>query len=58
METLQTSQPLQTRPISYAEVASGLQRLQQAEFVYVRKGGVVPPLAQLYQGPYKVHEKS
>ncbi len=25
-----------------------------AAFVYVRKGGAVPPLSPLYSGPYKV----
>ena len=57
MTALRTSQPLPTRPLSYAEVASGLQRLQQAEYVYVRKGGVSTPLSQLYHGPYRVKEK-
>jgi len=57
MTALRTSQPLPTRPLSYAEVASGLQRLQQADYVYVRKGGVSTPLSQLYHGPYRVKEK-
>ncbi len=26
----------------------------KAEYVFVRRGGVVPPLAPLYHGPYKV----
>jgi hypothetical protein len=51
-------QPLPTRQLSYAEAASGLQQLQEAEFVYVRRGGVVPPLSPLYQGPYRVLERS
>jgi hypothetical protein len=50
-------QPPPTWQISYAEAASGLQHLQQAEFVYVRKGGVVPPLSSLYQGPYRVLDR-
>jgi len=45
---------VETRPLTYAETASGLQSLQRAEFVYVRKGGTVLPLSPLYQGPYKV----
>ena len=57
MTALVTSQPLPTRPLSYAEVASGLQWLHQADYVYVRKGGVITPLSQLYHGPYKVQEK-
>jgi hypothetical protein len=28
--------------------------LLSAAFVYVRKGGAVPPLLPLYSGPYKV----
>jgi cleavage and polyadenylation specificity factor subunit 1 len=43
--------------VSYAEAASGLQHLQQAEFVYVRKGGIVPPLSPLYQGPYRILDR-
>jgi hypothetical protein len=54
VEALQSAQPLATRPLTYAETAFGLQSLQRAEFVYMRKGGVVLPLSPLYQGPYKV----
>jgi hypothetical protein len=50
-------QPPPTRQISYAEAAAGLQHLQQAEFVYVRKGGVVPPLSPLHQSPYRVLDR-
>ncbi len=57
MEALRSAQPLATQPLTYAEAASGLQSLQRAEFVYVRKGGVVPPLSPLYQGPYKVLDR-
>ncbi len=45
VEALRSTQPLATRPLTYAEAASGLQALQRAEFVYVRKGGTVPPLS-------------
>jgi hypothetical protein len=45
VEELRAVQPLPTRQMSYAEAASGLQQLQQAEYVYVRRGGVVPPLS-------------
>ncbi len=38
-------------------IASGLQSLQRAEFVYEQKGQVVPPLSPLYQGPYKVLDR-
>ena len=58
VEELRAVQPLPTRQLSYAEAASGLQQLQEAEFVYVRRGGVVPPLTPLYQGPYRVLERS
>jgi hypothetical protein len=54
VEALRSAQPLTTRPLTYAETAFGLQSLQRAEFVYVRKGRVVLPLSPLYQGPYKV----
>ncbi len=57
VEALRSMQPPPTCQISYAEAASGLFQLQQADFVYVRKGGVVPPLSPLYQGPYKVLDK-
>jgi hypothetical protein len=50
-------QPPPMRQISYADAASGLQHLQQAEFVYVRKGGVVPPLTPLHQSPYRVLDR-
>jgi hypothetical protein len=50
-------QPPLTRQISNAKAAAGLQHLQQAEFVHVRKGGVVPPLSPVYQGPYRVLDR-
>jgi len=57
VEALRSTQPLPTRPLTYAEAAAGLQSLQRADFVYVRKGGTVPPLSPLYQGPYKVLDR-
>jgi hypothetical protein len=57
VEALRSMQPPSNCQISHAETASGLLQLQQADFVYVRKGGVVPPLSPLYQGPYKVLDK-
>jgi cleavage and polyadenylation specificity factor subunit 1 len=51
VEAIRSMQPTPTRQISYAEAASGLQHLQQAEFVYV------PPLSPLYQGPYRVLDR-
>ena len=58
VEALRDLQPPSTRPLSYAEAASGLQRLQEADYVYMRRGGVVPPLAPQYQGPYEVLARS
>jgi len=47
--------PPPTRPLSYAEVAaSPAKPLLEADFVYIRKGGSIPPLSQLYAGPYQV----
>jgi hypothetical protein len=45
VEALRSAQPVAAQPLTYAETASGLQSLQRAEFVCVRKGGVVPPLS-------------
>jgi hypothetical protein len=56
-EELASSQPPPTcQPRTYAEVASQPPNsaLQTAEYVYVRRGGVAPPLAPPYSGPYKV----
>jgi transposase InsO family protein len=56
LQTVQ-SQPLPTRPLSYAQVAKSVpQQLRTAVFVYIRRGGVVPPLPPLYHGPFKVLE--
>jgi hypothetical protein len=50
--------PSQPRTLSYAEVAAGPPtHLAKARFVYVRRGGHVPPLAPLYVGPYEVLHK-
>jgi cleavage and polyadenylation specificity factor subunit 1 len=47
--------PPPTRPLTYAQVASRPSPgLATAEFVYVRRGGVGPPLAPPYAGPYQV----
>ena len=51
VESLRAVQPLPTRQLSYGEAPSGLQQLQEAKFVYMRSGGVVPPLSPLYRGP-------
>jgi transposase InsO family protein len=56
VEELRTAAPPPpTRLLTYAETAGAVPAgLLRARFVYVRRGGVVPPLAPLYAGPYKV----
>jgi hypothetical protein len=53
---LRQSGPLPpSRPLSYAQMAAKLAAaLLSAVFMYIRKGGTVPPLSPLYSGPYKV----
>ncbi len=54
---LASNAPPPTRqPRTYAEVAAQPPNtgLQAASYVYVRRGGVGPPLAPPYVGPYKV----
>ena len=50
--------PPTCQPRSYAAVAASTTtiptHLQGASFVYVRRGGHVPPLAPIYSGPYRV----
>ena len=47
--------PPPTRPLTYAQAAATPPAaLGEAQFVYIRKGGSVPPLSQLYAGPYRV----
>jgi hypothetical protein len=51
--------PIPLRSRSCAEVAAELPKnLLRADFVYVRRGGVLPTLAAKYEGPYKVLERS
>ncbi len=51
----QSGLPLPSRPLSYAQmVAKPPAALLSAAFVYVRKGGTIPPLSPLYSGPYRV----
>jgi hypothetical protein len=43
------------RQLTYAEMAAKPPAaLMAAKFVYVQRGGVVPPLEPLYLGPYQV----
>jgi transposase InsO family protein len=48
--------PPTVQPRTYAEVASSRLQpgLQEAKFVYVKRGGSSPPLASAYLGPYRV----
>jgi transposase InsO family protein len=58
MKSLKEVSPLPTRPLSYAEVAAGPRSdLLSAEHVYVRRGGVLPPLSPQYMGPYAVLQR-
>jgi hypothetical protein len=51
--------PPPTRPLTYAQVASSpLPALKTCTYVYVRRGGTVPPLQPLYVGPYRVATRS
>jgi transposase InsO family protein len=46
-----------TRRLSPSGTSSPPSSLQQAEFVYVRRGGSSPPLSPAYSGPYRVVER-
>jgi hypothetical protein len=51
----QSGPPPPSRPLSYAQMAAKPPAaLLSAAFVYVRKGGTIPPLSLLYSGPYRV----
>ena len=51
----QSGPPPPSRPLSYAQMAAKPPAaLLSAAFVYVRKGGTIPPLSPLYSGPYRV----
>ena len=46
---------METTPLMYAQVTAGTSTaLMESPYLYVRRGGVVPPLASLYMVPYKV----
>jgi hypothetical protein len=52
---LRRSGPPPSRPLSYAQMAAKPPAaLLSAAFVYVPKGGTIPPLLPLYSGPYRV----
>ena len=50
--------PPTCQPRSYAEVAASnitiSKQLQEAPYVYMRRGGTIPPLAPVYSGPFCV----
>jgi hypothetical protein len=53
LEGLQATRLLPTRQRSYAAVTVALPpALMEADFVYIRKGGSVPPLSPPYDGPF------
>jgi hypothetical protein len=53
VEKLRSAPP--TRQPTYAKMAAQPPAaLMAAKFVYIRRGGVVPPLEPLYLGPYQV----
>jgi transposase InsO family protein len=59
VKRLQSVQPPPTRPLTYAQAAAACPpALLAAEHVYVRRGGVVPPLSPLYVGPFRVKERA
>jgi transposase InsO family protein len=59
LERLKAPLPLPTRKMSYAEAACMPSKaLMSSTYVYVRRGGTIPPLAQLYAGPFLVKEKT
>jgi len=50
---------LPTRPAEPTVAGpADLGRLWEADFVYVRRGGVAPPLSPVYLGPYRVLDRS
>jgi hypothetical protein len=55
----QLALPVPLRPRSYAQAAAAVPgALEEAEWVFVRKGGVSPPLAAKFDRPYQVISKS
>jgi hypothetical protein len=59
VEKLWSVQPPPTRPLTYAQAAAACPpALLTAEYVYVRRGGAVPPLSPLYVGPFRVQERA
>jgi hypothetical protein len=55
VKKLRDASPLATRKLTYAQAAAAVPPgLMTAKYVYVRRGGVGPPLAPPYQGPFLV----
>jgi transposase InsO family protein len=53
-ERVRSAVPPPTRPSYAAVAASPPLALLTADYVYVRRGGVLPPLSPVYSGPYRV----
>jgi hypothetical protein len=58
LRALNSAEPIPTRHRDSAAPTGLPSLLADADMVYVRKGGQLPPLAQPYLGPYKVVEKN
>jgi hypothetical protein len=58
VEQLRTAPPIPTRPLPPSTESGPSPRLMSAAYVYVRCGGVMPPLAPPYMGPYAVVSKT
>ncbi len=58
-QRLQAVEMPPTRKVTYADAAATPSRdLQEASHVYVRRGGVLPPLQQPYLGPFQVIKRN
>jgi cleavage and polyadenylation specificity factor subunit 1 len=57
LHALRSADPIPTRHGQKEAPTEPPSQLVDAEMVYVRKGGQLPPLEQPYSGPYKVVEK-
>jgi hypothetical protein len=57
-EKMSGFQPPDVKRPTFSPVLESSDGLREAELVYVRRGGVLKPLSPLYEGPYRVLEKS
>jgi transposase InsO family protein len=58
VEQLRSAPPIPTRQLPPSAESGSSPRLMSAAYVYVRRGGVTPPLAPPYMGPYAVVRKT